>query len=1098
MTARVGAGKGTILVVEDNPITRKMVRVTLETEGYAVLEAPDGRTALELAAREKPVLVLQDLLLPDMDGFDLVARLRALPATQDAPILAFTGFLSRVEESRVSTTGFTDLLLKPVEPSRLIRAVNSYVVPQAKSEAKRKKPGARRLLVVDDDPIQLKLQKAVLSNLGYEVAVAANGVEGLEAARRDPPDAIVSDVLMPGMDGFRLTAAVRKDPKLARVPIVLASSHYVSDEDHRLAVSFGAQGFVVRTPGLEELAQALAGALVAEVSAKPLADAELMDRAYLDRVVSQLDRQATINLGLLQRASLQASALTVLGAIGDGLGRRFDVAPLQKVLAQCIDAAGLSRGAVYVRQPSGAWHCEAQLGYEGAAPGEIDTFFGHERLVDQIFQGDGPMVITPDAGGSGEDPGRFLVRAGASTALIAPLAARGDVMGALLLVSASRQLGGDDWKAFAQAVASQLGQAIALGRAFSQLAESERRYRDLFDGAPVGLYRTDAAGRLVDANLRLVTMLGYPDRESLLGISVRDMYADPADFERLNAIAARDGAVIGFNAGIRRRDGSTFWADTNGHPTQDESGRPQYFEGAIEDITERQRAEVALRASEMRYRSLVEGSIQAVVIHRQGTIVFANPAAAQLVGYQTPDELLGASTWSFVAPEGRERLDAYREARARGESVPTRYEFAGLRRGGEAMWVDCSDAEITWDGAPAILATMVDITQRKQLEEQYRQAQKMEAVGRLAGGVAHDFNNLLTAITGYTDLVREDLSPGDPHRADLDEVRHAADRAAGLTRQLLAFSRRQVVQPRVLDLNDVVAGMEKMLRRIIGEDVQLQTALAPSLAGVSADPGQIEQVIVNIAVNARDAMPSGGRLTIETGTVELDENYTAAHAEVRAGQYVMLAVSDTGTGMSAGTQARIFEPFFTTKEPGKGTGLGLATVYGIVKQGEGHVNVYSELGQGTTFKVYFPVVASRGEKIPGQHEAAVSGGTETVLLVEDEESVRKLALAVLQRQGYTVLDARDGAHAVEVCRGHPGRIHILLTDVVMPGVGGPEAAGQLKALRPDMKVLYMSGYTDRAIAQQRVLGPDVAFLQKPFTPATLARKVREVLDGQGG
>jgi len=419
-----------------------------------------------------------------------------------------------------------------------------------------------------------------------------------------------------------------------------------------------------------------------------------------------------------------------------------------------------------------------------------------------------------------------------------------------------------------------------------------------------------------------------------------------------------------------------------------------------------------------------------------------------------------------------------------------------VRRDGATVWIDVFVSPSEWDGEPALLATLMDLTERRGLEQQYRQAQKMEAVGQLAGGVAHDFNNLLTAISGYTDMVREDLPPDDPRRADLDEVRRAADRAAALTRQLLAFSRRQLLQPRVLDVNEVVHGMAKMLHRLIGEDVQLRTTLAPGPQRTNADLGQLEQVIMNLAVNARDAMPEGGDLTIETSTVTLDAEYAALHPDARPGPHVLLAISDGGDGMTADVQAHIFEPFFTTKGPGKGTGLGLATVYGIVKQSGGHVTAYSEAGRGTSMKVYLPVAdAEVASAAAVATDAPPPVGSETILLVEDEDGVRRLTRSILERYGYHVLQARDGAEAVALCHGHRGEIHLMLTDVVMPGMGGGESAELIRQLRPGMKVLFMSGYADRAVTEHRVLGADTPYLQKPFTPAVLARKVRDVLDG---
>jgi signal transduction histidine kinase/ActR/RegA family two-component response regulator len=378
---------------------------------------------------------------------------------------------------------------------------------------------------------------------------------------------------------------------------------------------------------------------------------------------------------------------------------------------------------------------------------------------------------------------------------------------------------------------------------------------------------------------------------------------------------------------------------------------------------------------------------------------------------------------------------------------------------------------------------------------QLEQIQKMDAIGRLAGGVAHDFNNLLTVILGRTEILLEPLPPEDPMRRGIELIRRTAGRAAELTRQLLAFSRKQVLEPVVLDLNTVATEMKDMLGRLIGEDIALLTTPSPGLGRVKADRGQIEQVLMNLAVNARDAMPQGGRLILETAEVELDEEYARRHVGARPGPHVMLAVSDTGTGIPREIRSQIFEPFFTTKEPGKGTGLGLATVYGIVKQSGGYIEVESEPGRGTTFRIYLPrfdAPSAAGDR--GPRPAAATGGTETILLVEDEEGVRELARDILRANGYTVLEARNGPEALLICERHQGPLDLLLTDVVMPRMSGRELAERLAPLRPDLRVLYMSGYTDDAVIRHGVLGAGTAFLQKPFTPAVLVQRVRETLD----
>jgi two-component system, cell cycle sensor histidine kinase and response regulator CckA len=409
-----------------------------------------------------------------------------------------------------------------------------------------------------------------------------------------------------------------------------------------------------------------------------------------------------------------------------------------------------------------------------------------------------------------------------------------------------------------------------------------------------------------------------------------------------------------------------------------------------------------------------------------------------------------------------------------------------------------SDAGPIRDRKGKVVAGLVifdDVTERKRLEQQLRQSQRMEAVGRLAGGIAHDFNNLLTVIVGQSEVMLEGFGPNDPLREPVQQIDASAQRAAELTKQLLAFSRKQVRQPKVLDLSAIVADLGKMLRRLIGEDVELITRLNSSLGRVKADPGQIEQIILNLAINARDAMPSGGRLTIETNNASLDDQYANQHTDVRPGPYVMLAVSDTGIGMDKETQSRIFEPFFTTKEQGKGTGLGLATVYGIVKQSEGHIWVYSEPGRGTTFKVYLPRVEAPAEIRPRSLDRSDTAiGSETVLVVEDDDAVRRLVRQVMSSAGYTVMECKDADQALSMSSSYSGTIHLMITDVIMPGASGRELAQKITALRTGIRVLFMSGYTDNAIVHHGVLDEDVAFIEKPFTPAKLLRKAREVLD----
>ena len=510
----------------------------------------------------------------------------------------------------------------------------------------------------------------------------------------------------------------------------------------------------------------------------------------------------------------------------------------------------------------------------------------------------------------------------------------------------------------------------------------------------------------------------------------------------------------------------------------------------------RKRNADALRDSEQQYRQLVQSAIYG--IFRSGTrdnFLAVNPAMVRLLGYDSAEQILALNLGSEVFADREERAAVFQALHESGklEGVEARWR----RSDGKLITVRLSGRAVR-DSAGEVEAFEViaeDVTERRHLEDQLRQSQKMEAIGRLAGGVAHDFNNLLTVIKGYSELMMEEIRPEDPLRMELDEIQKAADRAATLTRQLLAFSRQQVMAPKVVDLNAIVNNMDKLLRRLLGEDVQLSATFDPDLGRVKADPGQIEQVIMNLAVNARDAMPLGGKLSIETANVDFDDTYAREHIAAKSGSYVMIAVTDSGTGMPPEVRQRIFEPFFTTKELGKGTGLGLSTVYGIVKQSDGYIWVYSEIGVGTSFKVYLPRVDAPADVIPQrQLSSGAHRGTETVLLVEDEDGVRALVRQVLHKHGYTVLEARHGGEALLQCERHAGDIQLLLTDVVLEQMSGRELAERLSVLRPSMKVLFISGYTDDAIIAHGVLAPGTAFLQKPFTTDALARKIRQVLD----
>jgi PAS domain S-box-containing protein len=1324
-----------ILVVDDNAITRELVRVTLSSAGYAVVEAGDGATAYELLRHELPDLVLQGLALPDVSGFRLLQQIRELPGGADLPVLAFTGFLPRDDEARAEAAGFTEVLVKPLEPSELLEMVSAYVPPMRGEDAQA--DGGKRVLVVENDPVQRRLVRLRLEQAGFVVETAADGEQALEVARRSRPDAILADVLMPRLDGFRLCRAVRQDPDLRAIPLVLQSHQYVDEANRALALRLGANAYLPRTLDPRAAARALTAAMAGPVVSVSDTEIEEPYSEYLDRLVLQLKRQAVRNGELVLRNAMHAAALAVLGATADALAHEHTIESiLDDTLYRCIDAAGLSVGIFY-RVNGDAFVAQTIVGYSAAAGSAVHTAFGHPDLLRRALALADPIPLpsdTPDKAATD-----FLAKAGFRAALLMPVSFGEERFGVLLFASNASEAMAREWVGFARVIGGQIGQAMALSRSFDHLRMSEERYRELYHSTPLPLWTFDLETHaILSANDAAVALYGYTQQELLalraedlrppeeverwrtyvrtlpLGLHAKgiwrhrkkdgtpiivdvtthsttlngrrvqvvvdndvterervadelaereerfrqvvenmqevffiadieykemlyispayeevwgrtreSLYAAPQSFldpvpaddrERvLESIAwvrrgefpsgeefrvvRPDGTirwvfarpvpikndrgevyriagialditkrkqseevvrrltlaveqspasvlitdtagdieyvnrkftevtgyqpaeVLGKNPRIlqsgetpketyrelwetvtaggewhgelhnKKKNGELFWEAASISAVRDAAGAVTHYLAVKEDITERKHAREALRDSELRYHTLVDASFDGILIIEGARLVEVNRGIADMLGYSV-EEMQRIGLLDLIAPESRPLVTRLLEGTDEGI-----FELSALNKGGRPALLQMVVRRVTHAGRPALLAAVRDITAQRSLEAQYRQAQKMEAVGRLAGGVAHDFNNLLTVITSYSQLMLEDMAPGDTGREDLEEIRRAANSAAALTRQLLAFSRQQVLQPVVLDLNGIVSGAAKMLQRVIGEDVALVTVLAPDLQMVKADPGQIEQVLMNLAVNARDAMPTGGKLTIETSNVVLDTAYAAGHTMVPAGDYVLLAMSDTGVGMTEDTKARLFEPFFTTKEQGKGTGLGLATVYGIVKQSGGFVWVYSELGNGTTFKVYLPQVSVQAE---AQRHRTTSTelphGTETVLLAEDAAPVRAVAKLILERCGYTVFEAPNGKVALDVAAGHREGVDLLVTDVVMPEMSGRELADRLRELRPGIKVLFVSGYTDDAVIRHGILDPGNAYLQKPFTPEALALKVRDVLD----
>lgn len=802
-----------------------------------------------------------------------------------------------------------------------------------------------RVLVVDDHPENTYLLKTLFGGHGFDVEEAIHGADALDKARRQPPDIIVADLLMPVLDGYTLLRHWRADERLRHVPFIVYTATYTEPRDERLAMALGADAFIIK-PAEPEM-------LLSEVNRILVAAGERGGRTNV-------------------QPTLEESVL--LKEYNEVLIRKLE----QKVLQ-----------------------------------------------LEQANQG------------LNEEIGR-------------------------------RE------------------------RAAVELKSSEERYRNLFEAIndPLFVYDT-STWRYLMVNQAAVDKYGYT-REEFTNMTIMDM-RPPEDVARLrDALARHQGAVE--HRGIwrhRKKNGEIVDVQIATHPLQFEGRSAGLAEAR--DITQQRRAEAEVARTSRILRAIIDGTSDAVFVKdKQGKYLLCNEAAARFLG-KTPADIVGKhDTDLFDAAEARliAETDLLTMESDRAVTAEEQLRTDSVLRTFNVVKAPYRDERGDVIG---IIGVSRDVTRSKQLEEQLRQAQKMEAIGRLAGGVAHDFNNLLTIISGCSELLMEHPDTAAPIRELAQTIAGAGERASALTRQLLGFSRQSMLQPEVLDLNQVVTNTQKLLARAIGEHIELVTRLAPDVEHVRVDPNQLDQILINLAVNARDAMPAGGTLTIETCNVAFSESYEAAHLDAKSGQFVMLAISDTGTGMSPDVKARIFEPFFTTKPKGEGTGLGLAMVLGIVEQSGGWIHVYSEVGLGTTVKIYLPAVAeavSVARPVPPRRSYS---GSETVLIVEDDEDVREIAMTSLKLHGYRVICASSGAEAIAAAHEHE-RIDLLLTDVVMPKMNGSEVARQLRAQFPNLKVLIMSGYTEDTVLRQGLLAASVSFIQKPYTPVSLARKVREVLD----
>jgi two-component system cell cycle sensor histidine kinase/response regulator CckA len=972
------------------------------------------------------------------------------------------------------------------------------------------------ILIVDDHPDNRAFLVTLLGYQKHRLLEAADGAEALTVIRAERPDLVIADVLMPTMDGYELVRQLRADPAIAGTAVIFYTAHYHEREAQSLAQSCGVS-YILTKPADPEVVLRIVEQALGLSAPPPVPPPVEFDREHLrlltDKLSATVDelRFSNERLHALVDISVQLASERNLArmlndfcqAARDLIGGRYAVVGVAEE-----DEERLRYWFTSGLEPQ-AWAGLEPIAARQGVLGQLMAERRPRRLRD-LQEGDCPPVF----------PRQLAVRSFLGVPLMSPLHVYGwiclaDKLGAeefsdederllgILAALMGRVYENGRYAAMAHQRAVELEAEVAeRQRVAEALRVSEEHLRQALEASRMVAWnwepRTDRS--VLSANAREI--IGC-DQDQLVNAHEGFELVHPADRERhrtlIRGAKERCSSYTAEFRVIRPDNGRTIWLEDRGNVQCNREDRVVSMSGVLHDITERKAAEEARRQSDLRFRAIFHQTFELVALLRpDGSILEVNQTALDFRGLRSA-EVVGLPIWETpwldISEEARQQVREAVAAAANGSFV--RQELIVLDRNRQTHTFDFSMKPVRdEDGTVELLIGEArDITEYKQLEQQYLQAQKMEAVGQLAGGVAHDFNNLLTVIGGFSEMIHQSMPATDARRPLIEEVKKAGERAAILTRQLLAFSRKQVIQPRLLDLNAVIADAQKMLARLIGEDVELRFIPANDLGRTKADAGQIEQVLMNLAVNARDAMPHGGKLIVQTRNTVIDGDCVQQHHDVKPGAYILIEVSDTGTGMTAEVQARIFEPFFTTKEVGKGTGLGLATVYGIMKQNGGQVLVYSEPGRGTTFKLYFPQAQEAGG--PARPSGVVRTsrpGTETVLLVEDEQMIRSMVRTILQANGYTVLEAGNGAEALRLAEQQAGPIHLLLADVVMPRMSGRDLAEHLRVARANMRVLFMSGYAGAVLAHHGILEEEIHFLQKPFTTETLLRAIREVLD----
>jgi len=910
------------------------------------------------------------------------------------------------------------------------------------------------IMIVDDTPANLRFLEHVLLNAGYRAAVFPRGDLALAAARKQKPDLILLDIMMPGMDGFEVCRRLKNDDALKDVPVLFLSA---LSQPEIVVKSFQEGGVDYITKPFNEkevLARIRTHLTIVNQRRQIEEQSKKLEEAYQAKAKVMQEQL------MLLTSALESSRDAVI--ITDTDGR------IQQANRALSEITGYTRKDLKSMSLAELWSGEPNDGCEfGTIWNEIlnGNTYRTERLCRR------------------KDGASFW-----ADCFLMPVRISKDQIGNVIVV---------------------VRDVTRMKEAEKRLRENEARLREAQQIARLGYWEYDIVNDVLTWS-DIVFDIFEVNKEDFTGNSdflFRRVH--PEDRERVKKTyrqSVQEHSRYSCVYRIVTPDGAVKYVHDRAKTYYGEDGAPLRTMGTIQDITELKRTEEELRKVQQRFINLVERVRDVVWTTRlDGSGMEVNNAVEHIYGISKEEFQNNPVKWrELVHPDDRAIAEESRKKLMQDGYAETEYRI--VRPDGEIRWIrDRKSVLFDDQGNPVEMGGIAsDITEikkkeeeRMQIERQLIQAQKMEAMGRLAGGIAHDFNNMLSVILGYSENLLDELDPDDPLRDDVKQIVYAGKRSAALTRQILAFSRKQTIQPEIVDLNEVLRNLEKMLRRLIGEDIVLELSLSRDLSRVKVDPGQIEQVVMNLAVNARDAMLTGGRLLIETSEVELDEAYARHHPDVEPGKYVMLAVTDTGSGMDEETLSKIFEPFFTTKENGKGTGLGLSTVYGIVKQSGGHIRAFSEPGQSTTFRIYLPVVGEQAEaRAEEAAEDKPAGGDEHILVVEDDESVRKLMEKGLVRLGYRVTVAANGREALFLVEEKGLRPDLVVTDVVMPGMSGSVLAERLREKHPDLKILFVSGYTDNAIVHHGVLAPGTSFMQKPFLFQDLAKKIRAVLRGE--